>query len=436
MTIPSLARRARSNNTFRSVLLALAVAAPLLAGPLGAQPRDAEIIPVTLPIGRSYPIEAPVAVSRVSVANPDVADVAVVGERDVVINARAVGETDVLLWGTGMDRRHYRVKVQSTTGARRGIVLGVKFAEVRRDLLRNIGISGLYRDDNVRIGTGAFRTDNVFDDKGNIKLDPGTSRYLTVLSNFGTDDVLGLIDAEAVRGNATILAEPNVMAADGEQASFLAGGELPIPVASGSVAAGGAQQVTILWREFGVRLNFLPEIINDSLIKLRVAPEVSSLDFANAIVISGFRIPALRSRKLESTVDVRQSQSLVISGLFNTEREKVRTGIPFLMDIPVLGNLFSSTRWMNNESELVIIVTPMIVDPLRARPQDVRPVRPDTALPAREALGDRLQPVPAAPVPAQSARPQPPASQPRPSSQPAPPPSQSSREEGRPARHR
>lgn len=397
-----------------SVLLAC------VAAPLGAQPREAEIIPVTLPIGRSYPIETSVAVSRVSVANPEVADVAVVGERDVVISARAVGETDVLLWGTGMARRHYRVRVQSTTGTRQQLVLGVKFAEVRRDVLRNLGVSALYRDENVRAGTGIFRTDTPFDDKGNINLDAGTTRYLTVLSSLGTDDLLALIDAEATRGNATILAEPNVMAADGEQASFLAGGELPIPIASGSAAAGGAQQVTILWREFGVRLNFLPEIINDSLIKLKVAPEVSSLDYGNAIVISGFRIPALRSRKLESTVDVRRSQSLVISGLFNTEREKVRTGIPFLMDIPILGNLFSSTRWMNNESELVIIVTPIVVNPLRPRPQDVRPVRPDTALPAREALGDRLLPAPA--VQAAPARPpqsQPPAAAPAPSPQPA-----------------
>jgi pilus assembly protein CpaC len=160
-------------------------------------------------------------------------------------------------------------------------------------------------------------------------------------------------------------------------------------------AGGAGSNVTIEYREFGIRLNFTPEIVSDSLIKLHVAPEVSNLDFGNAIILSGFRIPALRSRKLNTVVDVKRSQSLVISGLFNTEREKVRTGIPFLMDIPFLGALFGSSRWQNNESELVVIVTPIVVDPMRPRAQDVLRVLPDTALPAREALEPRLPERPA-----------------------------------------
>jgi pilus assembly protein CpaC len=183
------------------------------------------------------------------------------------------------------------------------------------------------------------------------------------------------------------------MAANKEEASFLAGGEIPIPIVQPNPTGGGAT-ITIQYREFGVRLRFTPEILNDSLVKLKVAPEVSSLDFGNALLLSGFRVPALRTRRLETTVDVRRSQSLVISGLFNSERETARTGIPFLMDIPILGNLFSSTRWLNNESELVVIVTPIMVDPNRPRAQDLVPVRPNPALPAREALEDRgrLQP--------------------------------------------
>jgi pilus assembly protein CpaC len=178
------------------------------------------------------------------------------------------------------------------------------------------------------------------------------------------------------------------MAANRDSAVFLAGGEIPIPIAQ--PGQGGQTFVTIVYREFGVRLNFLPEILNDSLVKLRVRPEVSSLDFTNSLLLSGFRVPALRTRRIESTVDVRRDRSLVISGLFNDQQEKVKTGIPLLMDIPILGNLFSSTQWQRNETELVVIVTPVVVDPMHPRPQDEIRLRPDTALPARDAIQPRL----------------------------------------------
>jgi pilus assembly protein CpaC len=157
--------------------------------------------------------------------------------------------------------------------------------------------------------------------------------------------------------------------------------------------------VTILYREFGVRLTFSPEVLNDSLVKLRLRPEVSSLDFANSLLLSGFRVPALRTRRMESTVDVRRDRSLVISGLFTDERERVRTGIPLLMDIPILGALFSSTRWQSNETELVMIVTPTVFDPNRPRAQDAIRLQDPPALPAREALEPRL-PTPAPTAPA------------------------------------
>ncbi|HEX3160715.1 MAG TPA: pilus assembly protein N-terminal domain-containing protein [Gemmatimonadaceae bacterium] len=375
-------------------LFAALLVATLGPAALRAQTPDAEIIRVDLPVGRSYPIEMLVTINRVSVASPDIADVAVVGERDVVINARAAGETDVILWGAGVPRRHYRVRVHSPSD-RMQVILAVKFAEVRRDLLYNVGVSALYRNSGGdRVGMGLLRSDNaIVDDK---ILIPGDASFLTILSDFGTKDFLALIEAEQTRGNARVLAEPNLMAANKEQASFLAGGEIPIPVVQGgSSGPGGGTNVTIEYKEFGVRLNFTPEIVSDSLIKLHVAPEVSNLDFANAVILSGFRIPALRSRKLNTVVDVKRSQSLVISGLFNTEREKVRTGIPFLSDIPFLGVLFGSTRWQNNESELVVIVTPIVVDPMRPRAQDVLRLLPDTTLPARESLAPRIPERPA-----------------------------------------
>ncbi|MFP5355896.1 MAG: type II and III secretion system protein family protein, partial [Gemmatimonadota bacterium] len=219
------------------------------------------------------------------------------------------------------------------------------------------------------------------------------------LSDLGTDKVLAFLQAEESKGNARLLAEPNILAGNKDTASFLAGGELPIPVVQGTAAGagGGNTPVTVQYREFGIRLKFQGEILSDSLIKLSLTPEVSSLDYTNAITLQGFRIPALRTRRISSTVDVRRDQSLVISGLFSGEEEKVRTGFPLLKDIPILGQLFSSTRFQRNETELLVIVTPMIVDPLRPRNQDIIRLLPDTARPALEALKKRLPPEPKRP---------------------------------------
>jgi pilus assembly protein CpaC len=209
-----------------------------------------------------------------------------------------------------------------------------------------------------------------------------------------------LLTAEEQKGRARTLAEPNLLAANKEDATFLAGGELPIPVVqSGGGVPGGQSNVTVQYKEFGVRLKFNAEIVSDSLIKLYVQPEVSSLDFGNSILISGFRIPALRTRRVETTLDVMRDQSMIISGLFNNEQERVRTGIPYLQDIPILGSLFSSTRWQTNETELVIVVTPVLVDPRDPRPQDILRLMPDTALPARDAIQKRLQPANKPPSP-------------------------------------
>jgi pilus assembly protein CpaC len=143
----------------------------------------------------------------------------------------------------------------------------------------------------------------------------------------------------------------------------------------------------------------MAEILSDSLIKLQVTPEVSSLDFTNGVSISGFRIPALRTRRVTTTVDVPRDQSMIISGLFNRDQEKTKAGIPYLQDIPILGQLFSSTRWQNNESELLVVVTPVLVDPRDPRPQDILRLLPDTALPARDAIKDKLQPINKPPSP-------------------------------------
>jgi pilus assembly protein CpaC len=353
---------------------------------------------VDLPIGRSYPLTTPVSISKVSINNSEIADVVVIGTREMVINAKAAGETDALLWLANGARQHFRISVHSPSD-RLQVALYIKIAEVRRDLLRNMGVSGLYRNNGTRVGTGTFNSDNAIGTDGKVIIT--TTNFLTVLTDFGTKNLLGLIDAEEQAGRATTLAEPNLLAGNKEEATFLAGGELPIPVIQG-VGGGGtdnSNRVTIQYKEFGVRLRFLAEIVSDSLIKLSVRPEVSSLDYTNSIIISGFRIPAFRTRRVETTVDVQRDQSMIISGLFSHDDELVRTGVPYLQDIPIIGQLFSSTRWQRNETELLVVVTPVLVDPRDPRPQDMLRMLPDTALPARDAIKKKLQPVNKPPSP-------------------------------------
>ena len=367
---------------------------------LGVSPRLARaqsvvttdsIIKLSLSIGRSIPLSTTDPIIKVAVANPDIANVVVVTERDVLISGKALGETDVVLWATNRPRVHYRVSVRAPSD-RRMVLLSVRLAEVRRDVLRQIGISARQtsKQSNTRIGSGVFRNDNAIGADGAITL-PGDTKFLSVLSDFGTRQFLAMLEAEEQNGNARLLAEPNLMAADRDSASFLAGGELPIPVVQGGGVSGiGQAPVTIQYREFGVRLRFAPTIISDSIITLYVRPEVSSLDYSNAITLSGFRIPALRSRKVESSVDVRRDQSVILSGLFNDERERVRTGVPLLMNIPILGALFSSSRWQSSETELLVIVTPSIIDPANVGDQLTLPIQRESRIPALDVLKKRL----------------------------------------------
>jgi len=356
---------------------------------------------IDLPVGRSYPLTTAVSITKVSINNSDIADVIVIGTRELVINAKSAGETDALVWLLNGSRQHFRVSVHSPAD-RLQIALYVKIAEVRRDFLRNAGLSGLYRSGGTRVGTGAFSTDNSINPvTGKVNLP--AAGFFTVLTDFGTKNLLALIDIDEQKGRAKTLAEPNLLAGNKEEATFLAGGELPIPViqTTGGGASGGGNvpNVTILYKEFGIKLRFVGEIVSDSLIKLKVAPEVSDLDFTNGILLSGFRIPALRTRRVETTVDVQRDQSMIISGLFNNSQERVRSGIPYLQDLPILGALFSSTRWQNNETELLVVVTPVLVDPRDPRPQDVLRLLPDTAMPARPAIEKRLQPANKPPSP-------------------------------------
>ena len=367
----------RAMQLLRGVLRAglAATLSVVLLGPaiLRAQSADG-VEQLTMTIGRSLPIDLPGAVTQVTIANPEVADVVIISERSVVINAKGIGFTDVILSGAAIGRRHLRVGVFASTD-RRQIALTVLFAEMRRDALLQLGVGGTYENPN---GTAP----------SNVNTRPSVARFLSGVSTFGTADLSAFIEAEQQNGRARSLAEPTLMAGSKDTASFLAGGEIPVPVVQGGTQNGNAA-VSVQYRPYGVQLRFVGEVITDSLIRLRVVPEVSSLDFANAAVIGGFRIPSLRTRRVETTLDVRPGQSLVISGLFNEERESVRIGIPGLMNLPILGALFSSNRWQHSESELLVVVTPELFDASAPRPIHRLQFKADTLLPAADVIKKR-----------------------------------------------
>jgi pilus assembly protein CpaC len=155
-----------------------------------------------------------------------------------------------------------------------------------------------------------------------------------------------------------------VLAQNGQQASFLAGGEYPYPVVQGSTVAGGGSSVTIQFKEYGVRLNFIPTITPRGTIRLQVAPEVSSLDFTNAVEVSGFEIPSIDVRKVKTEIELGEGQSFAIGGLLDNRETETFQKIPFLGSVPILGKFFQSITKTKNNSELIVIVTPEIVAPI------------------------------------------------------------------------
>jgi pilus assembly protein CpaC len=174
---------------------------------------------------------------------------------------------------------------------------------------------------------------------------------------FGTD-LLGTLDLLQNDGFITTLAEPNLTALSGETASFLAGGEFPIPV-SQSLGA-----VTIEYKQYGVGLAFTPIVLADGRISMRVRPEVSELSDAGSVKLNGFTVPALTTRRAETTVELGSGQSFMIAGLLQNHSSNSVSKAPFLGDLPILGALFRSTSYQRNETELVIVVTPYLVRPV------------------------------------------------------------------------
>jgi pilus assembly protein CpaC len=390
-------------------------AGSLLACTFGAVafPAAAQVQPpgvVTVARGQAALLAQPRPVTRVNIADPAIADVDVMaGALEVLVRGVGLGTTTLFVWDAAGMRRTYTIEVTADasalertlqalfpaeqvqitavgnmviltgrvsssqiaqqirslaegTGAQvvdnlaspaaPQIMLQVRIAEVSRNAIREFGTQLSARNPQDISGSGGDWLIETMSEgiMRLLMLEPGAS-IEAVLRGFRTT------------GEVRTLAEPNLIALDGATASFLAGGEFPFPMSQGEFG-----RVTVEWREFGVRLNFVPTIMPGGAIRLRVAPEVSSLDFSTGLVLSGFAIPSMLTRKAETTIELREGQTFAIAGLLDNNTLESVTRLPVLGDLPIIGSLFRSRSRREDRMELLVLVTPWLVAPYDSPP--------------------------------------------------------------------
>jgi len=368
--------------------------------------------------GKSLVVNSPERLKRVAVTDPAVASAIIISDRQVLIHGQTPGVVTLMLWNEEDQAQSFDLRVEldlaslremlskilpdepievrqsgdsvvltgvvdseasltqaealSTTVApsvvnllgveekHEVVMLKVRMAEVDRAMLKEYGASFFSTGFGNTIGAISTRQ---FPSVNSVETGGGsagaTVSDLLNIFIFRPDLDLGMVLKALEQNNvAQLLAEPNVMALDGREASFLAGGEFPFPVVQGG---SNFSSVTIQFREFGVRLNFTPEVLDDNRIRLKVAPEVSALDYANALTVSGFVVPAISTRRAETELELANGQSFAIAGLIDQRLIQVASKIPLLGDIPFIGNLFRSKSIDKNNAELLVTVTPQLV---------------------------------------------------------------------------
>jgi pilus assembly protein CpaC len=386
--------------------------------------RDIQKLELTS--GKSKVLDLPVAIKRASLANPEVADTVVLSPTQLYLTGKTTGVTNLTLWnesgkmmgmydvvvapdlsrlkenlhktlseeqGILVTSSHDHITLSGTAsnannlsralsiaeayapkkvinsmqvGGVQQVMLEVRVAEMNRELIKRLGINFSAMGPNefgVSLLGGltnltSFTNPGV--GGGAATVTTAVSQVIQGVFGFDTGSIswTGFIDALKEQNLVKVLAKPTLVALNGQEAAFLAGGEFPIPVPQ----AFGL--VTIQFKKFGVGLVFTPNIMNSKHISLTVAPEVSELDFTNALTAQGFKIPAISTRRATTTIELADGQSFAIGGLMRDNvRESVKK-VPFLGEIPILGALFRSSSFQKNETELLIIVTPHLVKPL------------------------------------------------------------------------
>ena len=386
-----------------------------------ASPAEAANLKLMVTVGKSLIIDSPLNITRVHVANGQFAEAVAVNPKEVLINGTAPGETSLIVWQQNGNRMVYDLTVrmsgnrleavrqqiardfpdadinvtfENDTAFVRGTVKDVTSAErvvavastlgkainllrvevppVEPQILLKVRFANVDRSTSLQLGLNIFNSS--FNQQTSIGTGPAlfpdpaglisVAQGVNLLLIRPDINLVAQIQALQAKNQLEMLAEPNLLSISGEQASFLAGGEFPFPIVQPST--NGSSAITIMWREYGVRLNFLPTVTPRGTIRLKVAPEVSSLDYTNAVTIQGFTIPGLSSRRVQTEVELDSGQSFVIAGLLdNTTRENL-SKVPGISMIPVLGKLFQSKQITKSNSELLVIITPEVVRPIPA----------------------------------------------------------------------
>jgi len=419
------------------------VSAHAQAGP-GAAPTPAT--PLHVLANQSVLLDSPFDIKRVSIARPETADIMVVSPRQMMIIGKAFGTTTLVYWsreevantlevivGINLDlvKEDLRkiapgetfevtaagdtlilngtvadnvVQTRLVEGARahvknvvnllrvqklEQVLLQIRVSEIDRTIAKELGFNWLFVGNSL---VGALSPPGNFNPLGGLiggggilhPSAPAGDQLNAFLTKPGGQDFAVFLRALDDKGGFKMLAEPNLVVANGAEGKFLVGGEFPIVI---NTATGGTAAYSVTYKEFGVRLNFRPRISSNGEIYLTVSQEVSELDYANAVVLQGFRIPALKIRKAESGLQLADGQTFVLAGLIDNKVQKQVSKFPLLGDIPILGALFRSTKYINNETELMVMVTPKIVRPLS---KDEIPTLPSETMKPEELSPDLI----------------------------------------------
>jgi pilus assembly protein CpaC len=344
----------------------------VLAGLIGAamsaeaQTRDR----LRIPLGRAEVVTSNDDVRTVAIAEPKIADAAVGSARTVVVNGKSPGVTTLVVYNEGARYKVYDIEVFVPNGQKQ-VLLKVRMAEVNDNAAKELGFdwygegtsNAPWIDGFVKGGLLPAKIAPVAAVNGavsGLSVGPATDGFIGYAKN--NSDLILEVTWKALeeKGDLRTLATPSLLTKSGSPATFLAGGEIAVPIASS--AQGGATQLTIEWKQFGALLNFTPTVEEDNSITLKVAPELSELDFSNSLNLSGFSIPTLVSRKASTTVNLHSGEHLAIGGLKQTGKTKIVRRVPILGHIPLLGFFFTNTRTESVERDLLVVVSPEIIE--------------------------------------------------------------------------
>ena len=349
--------------TIKDVVASLIGAAFVLATTAGSARAESNE-KLLIPVGHAEVVSSDLPVKTVAIGEPKVADAAVGSERTVVVNGKTVGSTSLVVYGEGGRFRVYDVEVFTPNGDKQ-VALHVRVAEVNDRAMKDLGFDfyGAGVKNGVPMQGGILTAKNGggahSDADGHIDgltVGPNTDGFFAFTNKFGDLEMQTTWRALEEKGDIRILANPTLVARSGEEAKFLAGGEFPIPIASTS--GSNSIAITIEWKEFGVKVDFTPTVDADGGITLKVAPEVSDLDFTNPLQLNGFVVPLISTRKTSTTVHLNAGEHLVIGGLKQTTHTKVVKKVPVLGDIPLLNLFFSATHNEDIDRDLLVVVSP------------------------------------------------------------------------------